>query len=75
VDRAQVLARDNLQSDVMMSVGDVTDPAATLLDLLSDANQNALKRLRDLLDADTDLARDLLTRVESLLVEALEEQP
>jgi exonuclease SbcD len=74
VDRAQVLARGNLQSDVMMSIGGVTDPAATLIDLLSDANQNAVKRLRDLLDADTDLARDLLARVESLLIEALEEQ-
>ena len=74
VDRMQVLARGNLQSDVMMTVDGVTDPAAMLTDLLSDAKPNAVKRLGALLDADADLARDRLARVESLLVEALEEQ-
>jgi hypothetical protein len=74
VDRAQILARNNLQSDVINTIGDITDPAATLLDLVSgDANQNAVSRLRDLLDTDPDLARDLLTQVETLLTEALEE--
>lgn len=74
VDREQVLARDNLHSDVVRTLVDVSDPAALLLDLVGDTlTQQAAARLHEQLSAEPELAGALLTRVETLLGEMLEE--
>lgn len=74
VDREQVLARDNLHSDVVRTLVDVSDPAALLLDLVGDTlTQQAAARLQEQLNAEPELAGALLIRVETLLGEMLEE--
>ena len=74
MDRAQLLARDNLQSDVLRTLDQTPDAAALLTDLVSgDLKQNALARLNEQLQTDPALATELLSRVETLLVDLLEE--
>lgn len=74
IDRDQVLARDNLQSDLLRTIDGTTDPVALLLDLMGDQLRGtAPSRLQEQLDADPTLAATLLTRVETLLTDVLEE--
>jgi len=74
VERAQVVARENLQSDVIRAIDAATDPTTALLDLLGDQLKGpASARLQQQLSADPDLAGVLLTQVETLLTELLED--
>lgn len=74
VDRQQVLARDNLHSDVLRTIDAATDPAAFLLEVVGDQlTKQATARLQELLAADPALASSVLTRVETLLTDLLEE--
>jgi hypothetical protein len=74
LDRSQVLARDNLQSDILHTLDAATDPVATLLELVGDQlTKQAHSRLQEQLTADPTLAGALLTRVETLLTELLED--
>jgi DNA repair protein SbcD/Mre11 len=74
VDREQVLARNNLHSDVLRTLDTVTDPEAMLWELLGNqVPTGAVPRLREHLHADPHLASALLTQVESLLTELLED--
>lgn len=74
VDRDQVLARDNLQSDIVRALDGVDNPSDRLLGLL-DGQISGLAdaRLRKQLEADPSLANALLTRVETLLIDLLED--
>lgn len=74
VDRAQVVARDNLQSDVVRALEGLTDPTAVLLELVGEELTNQAKaRLQEQLAAEPALASALLTRVETLLIDLLED--
>jgi DNA repair protein SbcD/Mre11 len=74
IDRDQVLARDNLQSDIVRTLDDVADPDALLLDLVRNhVTGLAEARLQKQLDADPTLAKALLNRVETLLIDVLED--
>jgi len=74
VDRHQVLARDNLQSDIVRALDGVDNPSDRLLGLLDGQIRGlADARLRKQLEADPSLANALLTRVETLLIDLLED--
>jgi DNA repair exonuclease SbcCD nuclease subunit len=74
VDRDQVMARDNLQSDIVRTLDDVADPDALLLDLVRNhVTGLAEARLQKQLEADPTLAKALLNRVETLLIDVLED--
>jgi len=74
VERDQVLARNNLQSDIVRTLEAVDNPSAQLLDLLNGQITGVAEaRLRKQLDADPTLATTLLARVETLLIDLLED--